>query len=105
MSALIIEAYRMARDQGIDWQSLFNVNMGGATRSGALERMIPPAIAGNYRGYLFSLSNSAKDMGYYIEQLKVEGNDARIAEAIHRFWSEAAAKNGPDTVQSELLKP
>jgi 3-hydroxyisobutyrate dehydrogenase-like beta-hydroxyacid dehydrogenase len=104
MSALIIEAYRMARDQGIDWQNMFDVNMGGATRSGALERMIPPAIAGNYRGYLFSLANSAKDIGYYIEQLEVAGKDARIAQAVHSYFSEAAAKHGGDAVQSELLK-
>ena len=50
-SALVIEAYRMAREQGIDWQSLFDINMGGAARSGSLERMLPPAIAGNFMGY------------------------------------------------------
>jgi 3-hydroxyisobutyrate dehydrogenase-like beta-hydroxyacid dehydrogenase len=105
MSALIIEAYRMARDQDIAWQNLFDVNMGGATRSGALERMIPPAITGNYRGYLFSLANSAKDMGYFIEQLEANGKDARIAQAVHAYFSEAAAKHGGDSVQSELLKP
>jgi 3-hydroxyisobutyrate dehydrogenase-like beta-hydroxyacid dehydrogenase len=105
MSALIIEAYRMAREQNVEWQKMFDVNMGGATRSGALERMIPPAIAGNYRGYLFSLANSAKDMGYFIEQLEATGRDKRIAETLHAYWSEAAAQHGGDSVQSELLKP
>ena len=40
--ALVVEAYRIAREEGIDWAKLFEVNMGGAAKSGSLERIIPP---------------------------------------------------------------
>ena len=106
-SALVIEGYRLAREQGIDWQNMFDVNMGGAARSGTLERMIPPAIAGNFQGYLFSLANSAKDLDYYVEAIGKSGSaaDTSIAAAIRDYFRVAAEAMGGDTVQSEMLNP
>lgn len=104
-SVLVIEGYRMAREQGIAWQKLFDVNMGGAARSGTLERMIPPAINGDYSAYKFSLANSAKDLAYYVEALRAAGADTRVAQAMLDYFAEAAAAHGGDTIQSELLRP
>ncbi len=104
-SALVIEAYRTAREQGIDWQQLFDINMGGAARSGTLERMLPPAIAGNFMGYLFSLSNSVKDLDYYIEAIAGSAADATVAKAARDYFADAAKSLGPDKMQSELLRP
>ena len=106
-SALVIEGYRLAREQGISWQNMFDVNMGGAARSGTLERMIPPAIAGNFQGYLFSLANSAKDLDYYVEAISAAGSsaDTSIAAAIRDYFRAAADAMGNETVQSEMLNP
>ena len=86
---------------------MFDVNMGGAARSGTLERMIPPAIAGNFQGYLFSLANSAKDLDYYVEAISAAGSEAdtTIASAIRDYFRAAASEMGNDAVQSEMLNP
>jgi 3-hydroxyisobutyrate dehydrogenase-like beta-hydroxyacid dehydrogenase len=104
-AALVAEAYTLARAQGIDWQSLFDVNMGGAARSGSLERMIPPAIAGDYRGYLFTTANAVKDLQYFVTSARAAGADTLIGEALRTYFADAAVQHGPDAMLSELLKP
>ena len=104
-SVLVTEAYRLARAQGLSWQSLYDINMGGAARSGTLERTIPPAILGDYRGYLFTADNAAKDLDYYVEAAGALGADTRVAASIRDYFREAAALHGGSTLLSELLKP
>ena len=104
-SVLVTEAYTLARAQGISWQSLFDINMGGAARSGTLERTIPPAIAGDYRGYLFTADNAVKDLSYFIEAAAALGADTRVAGAMCDYFRNAAAQHGGGVMLSELLKP
>jgi 3-hydroxyisobutyrate dehydrogenase-like beta-hydroxyacid dehydrogenase len=77
----------------------------GAARSGTLERTVSPAIAGDYRGYLFTTANAVKDLASYLEAAKTLGADARVAEAMRDCFKNAAAQHGGDTMLSELLKP
>ena len=104
-SVVVTEAYNLARTQGISWQSLFDINMGGAARSGTLERTIPPAIAGDYRGYLFTADNAAKDLSYFVEAAQALGADTRVAEALRDYYKNAAMQHGGGVMLSELLKP
>ena len=104
-SVLVTEAYLRAREQGIAWQSLYDINMGGAARSGTLERTIPPAIAGDYRGYLFTAENAVKDLSYYVTAAKAMGADTRVAEAMRDYFVDAAVQHGGGALLSELLKP
>lgn len=103
--ALVVDAYRIARAEGIDWAKLFEVNMGGAARSGALERIIVPALKGDYRGYLFALENAEKDLRYYVEYARQVGLESGLGEAFRRYFEEAARTHGATTMLSELLKP
>ena len=66
-SALLAEAYRRARDNGVDWHALYSVMEAGAARSGTLEKMVKPALEGNYDGSRFSLRNALKDYSYFCE--------------------------------------
>ena len=104
-SVLVTEAYLRAREQGISWQCLYDINMGGAARSGTLERTIPPAIAGDFRGYLFTADNAAKDLSYYVTAAKAMGADTRVAEALRDYFADAAAQHGGGVLLSELLRP
>ena len=104
-SVVVTEAYRLAREQGISWQSLYDINMGGAARSGTLERTIPPAIAGDYRGYLFTADNAAKDLSYFVEAAAALGADTRVAGAMRDYFKLAAEQHGGGVMLSELLKP
>jgi 3-hydroxyisobutyrate dehydrogenase-like beta-hydroxyacid dehydrogenase len=103
--ALVVEAYRIARDEGLDWAKLYEVNMGGAAKSGSLERIIPAAIEGNFRGYLFTLENTVKDLSYF-QALATKGGERQvIGEALIRYFREAAESLGGQTMLSEILSP
>ena len=104
-SVVVTEAYNLARAQGISWQSLYDINMGGAARSGTLERTIPPAIVGDFRGYLFTAENAAKDLSYFVEAAAALGADTRVAAAMRDYFRDAAAQHGGGVMLSELLKP
>ncbi|MEZ5925758.1 MAG: NAD(P)-dependent oxidoreductase [Hyphomicrobiaceae bacterium] len=103
-AALVVEAYRIARDEGLDWAKLFEVNMGGAAKSGSLERIIPPAIDGNYGGYIFTLENTVKDLSYFQALATKNGQSQVIGEALVRYFQEAVRSRGGDLLLSELLK-
>ncbi len=101
--ALVVEAYRIAREEGLDWAKLFEVNMGGAAKSGSLERIIPPAMDGNFRGYLFTLENCVKDLSYFQALATKGGQSQVIGEALIRYFKEAAESRGAQLMVSELL--
>ncbi len=81
MALLYTEAYTTARHAGIDWRQLYAIMSRGAARSGTLEKIVPPALEGDYDGHAFSMANSAKDARYY----------AALAEAIDGRVSPLAA--------------
>jgi 3-hydroxyisobutyrate dehydrogenase-like beta-hydroxyacid dehydrogenase len=66
-AVLLAEAYRRARDDGVDWKALYSVMESGAARSGTLEKMVKPALDGDFDGSRFSLRNALKDCSYFCE--------------------------------------
>ena len=66
-TALLIEAYQRARDKGVNWDALYTVMQAGAARSGSLEKMVGPALEGNYEGGRFSIRNAYKDLDYFCD--------------------------------------
>ena len=104
-AALVIEAYRMARDEGLDWHKLYQINMGGAARSGSLERIMVPALAGDYRGYLFTLENSVKDLSYIVDFAAKRSHSHQLGQAVRDFYEDAVARDGGSLMVSEMLKP
>jgi 3-hydroxyisobutyrate dehydrogenase-like beta-hydroxyacid dehydrogenase len=104
-AALVLEAYAIARAEGLDWEKLYRVNMGGAARSGSLERIMVPALKGDFGGYIFSVENAEKDLSYYVEFARSIGRDNALGEAFRAYFERAAHERGRDTLLSELLKP
>ncbi|MET0483298.1 MAG: NAD(P)-dependent oxidoreductase [Aestuariivirgaceae bacterium] len=104
-AALVIEAYRMARAEGLDWRKLFEINMGGAARSGSLERIMVPALEGDYRGYLFTLENSVKDMSYIVDFAAKGAHSHSLSRAIRTFFEDAVTNEGGALMLSEMLRP
>lgn len=103
-AALVIEAYRIARDEGLDWAKLYEVNMGGAARSGSLERIVPPAIAGDFKGYVFAIENSIKDLTYFQALATKNGKQQTLGTALIRYYQDAIRAHGGQTLLSELLQ-
>lgn len=105
-SALLAEAYRRARDFGIDWQALYSLMEAGAARSGTLEKMVKPALAGDYDGSRFSLRNALKDYGYYCELTDASPRGpSRLAHEVRDVFARAVEAGLGDRYVSALLDP
>jgi 3-hydroxyisobutyrate dehydrogenase-like beta-hydroxyacid dehydrogenase len=104
MVALIADSYRAARRANVDWRKLYDVQLQGSTKSGALKKMIGPALNGNFDGYRFSIANAAKDMRYYCDLAKTLGQLTPLAHAT-LMMLQSAVDDGHGTKNvSRLLK-
>ena len=104
-AALVLQAYAMARKDGLDWGKLYDIMMAGIARSGSLERIMAPALQGDFDGYVFSAANAAKDLGYAADFAAAQGSASGVPAALRDFYADAAVQYGPDTLISRLLKP
>ena len=103
MIGVIADSYKAARQAGVDWGKLYDVQLLGSTNSGALKKMIGPALKGNYDGYLFSIVNAEKDMRYYCALAESLGMLSPLAQETYRMF-QAASRHGAKNV-SRLLDP
>jgi 3-hydroxyisobutyrate dehydrogenase-like beta-hydroxyacid dehydrogenase len=103
MIGVIADSYKAARQAGVDWGKLYDVQLLGSTNSGALKKMIGPALKGNYDGYLFSMVNAEKDMRYYCALAESLGMLSPLAQETYRMF-QAASRHGAKNV-SRLLDP
>lgn len=108
MVSLIAETYNVARDLSIDWASLYAVMQQGSNNSGALQRIVENALAGDFDGYKFSIANARKDMAYFCaleDQLNGPGGPTALAEAVLNTYDEAIEKGHGDKMVSRLIDP
>lgn len=104
MVMLIADSYGAARRANIDWKKLYQVQLQGSTNSGALKKMIGPALDGNFDGYRFSIANAAKDMRYYCDLAKTLGELTPLAQAAGRMLQAAAESGDGEQNVSRLLE-
>lgn len=67
---LLADAYQCAAKIGVDPTALYGAMMGGAARSGTLQKAVAPALHGDYSGAKFTIANAAKDLGYVRDLLE-----------------------------------
>ncbi len=105
-AVLLAEAYSRARDNGVDWRALYAVMEAGAARSGTLEKMVKPALDGNFDGTQFSIRNAHKDVGYFrrLAESSARGPSA-MAAGIHGVLERALAEGLGERYVSALLQP
>jgi 3-hydroxyisobutyrate dehydrogenase-like beta-hydroxyacid dehydrogenase len=104
MVALIADSYGAARRAQIDWAKLYDVQIRGSTKSGALKKMIGPALSGNFDGYRFSIANAAKDMRYYCDLAKTLGQLTPLARAAQMMLQSAVERGHGTKNVSRLLE-
>jgi len=105
IAALVIEAFDRARDAGIDWSKLYDAVLCGSADSGVLRRIIGSAAEGDYKGYVFSVENSLKDLKYFNELSESMGGVSELGRAVTHVYEEAVASGRGDLLLSELLAP
>ncbi|MEM6590124.1 MAG: NAD(P)-dependent oxidoreductase [Pseudomonadota bacterium] len=105
IAAVVCEAFHVARLTDSDWGKLYDVVIRGSADSGVFRRIIGKAKDGDYSGYVFSVENALKDMGYISEMNTSLGRNTALNKAIHAFFEDASkAGNGPKLL-SELMRP
>jgi 3-hydroxyisobutyrate dehydrogenase-like beta-hydroxyacid dehydrogenase len=104
--ALLAEAYGRARESGVDWKALYAVMETGAARSGTLEKMVKPALDGDFDGSRFSLRNALKDTSYFCEMAEESPRGpSPLAQRVRAVFEEAVEAGYGDRYVSALLDP
>lgn len=105
IAALVIEAFGRARDADIDWRKLYDVVICGSADSGVLRRIIGSAIEGDYKGYVFSVDGSLKDMKYFGELSESMDGVSDLGRAVTQVYEKAVVEGHGQRMLSELLAP
>ncbi|MFW6076418.1 MAG: NAD(P)-dependent oxidoreductase [Hyphomicrobiales bacterium] len=105
MAALIADAFNVARKADIEWDKLYDALLRGATNSGALRRIMEPALKGDYDGHAFSIANAHKDLTYYSALAGEGGFRSGLAEETLAVFDKAVAAGHGELRLSRLLDP
>ena len=104
-AALVADVFNVARRAGVDWAKLYAAMLRGSGNSGALRRMVEPALQGNYDGYAFTLSNAHKDMTYYMALAGEGGFRTPLAAEVMAIYDKAKSGGHGDSRVSRLIDP
>ncbi|MDH3378021.1 MAG: NAD(P)-dependent oxidoreductase [Gammaproteobacteria bacterium] len=105
IAALVTESFTKAAEAGIDWQKLYDVVICGSADSGVLRRIIGGAVQGDFKGYVFDVNGSLKDMRYFCEMSERMGGVTPLAGAVRDIYEQAVAAGHGERLLSELLAP
>ena len=100
----VIEFFRSAKKLDIDINLLCDVAKLGSGNSGALNRIADKALQGDFKGYVFSVNNTLKDLTYINDLLKDSNNAEELSKIAINFYSSAKDKGMGDLLVSELIE-
>ena len=103
-TTFVIETLKVAEKMNIDLKKLYNVAKLGSGNSGALARIADKAVEGNYKGYIFTVNNTIKDLTYIHDMLKNSPNAEKLANLTKSLYQEASNKGYGELLISELIK-
>jgi len=103
-ATFVIETLKAANSLNIDMKKLYEVAKLGSGNSNALSRVADKAVNGDYKGYVFSVNNTLKDLTYINELLKDIPNAEKLSSLVKSFYKEASDKGRGDHLISELIK-
>lgn len=104
-ATLVVEAMKVAKTLEIDWNQFYEIAKRGSGNSMSLERIAPNATQGNYDGYVFSISNTVKDLQYITNLLKGHGDAERIAELLLDIYQKSLNSGNQNRNLSARLDP
>lgn len=104
-ATLVIETFRQARTLGVDWRKLYELAQLGSGNSTALRRILDGALQEDFGGYVFSVGNTAKDLGYFCGLMREAGAASELAPVLQAFHDRAVAEGHGSRMLSELLDP
>jgi len=99
----VIEFFRAAKKLDIDINLLCDVAKLGSGNSGALDRIASNALQGDFKGYVFSVDNTLKDLTYINDLLKDSNNGEELSNIAKNFYKSAKEKGFGNLLVSELI--
>ena len=99
----VIEFFKIAKKLDINIKLLCDVARLGSGNSGALDRIADKAIKGNYKGYVFSVDNTYKDLNYINDLLSDLPNANKLSKIAKSFYKQASQKGYGNLLVSELI--
>ena len=103
-ATLVVESLHIAKKLGIDWQSFYDLASQGSGHSMSLDRIAPKAIDGDYKGYMFSITNTAKDFRYINDLfMKKDIELSKLSKWMLKQYEDAETKGLGDSVLSQRL--
>ena len=100
----VIEFFRSAKQLDVDINLLCDVAKLGSGNSGALGRIADKALEGDYKGYVFSVNNTLKDLTYINDLLKDSNNAEQLSRIAMNFYNSVKDKGYGDHLVSELIE-
>ena len=76
----------------------------GSGNSGALNRIADKALQGDFKGYVFSVNNTLKDLTYISDLMKDSRNGEELSKIAKSFYESAKEKGFGDLLVSELIE-
>ena len=99
----VIEFFKSAKKLGINIKLLCDVARLGSGNSGALDRIANKAIKGNYKGYVFSVDNTYKDLNYINDLVSDLPNANKLSKMAKSFYKQASIKGFGNLLVIELI--
>ena len=99
----VIEFFKSAKKLDINIKLLCDVARLGSGNSGALDRIADKAIKGNYKGYVFSVDNTYKDLNYINDLVSDLPNANKLSKIAKLFYKKASNKGFGNLLVSELI--
>ena len=99
----VIEFFKSAKKLDINIKLLCDVARLGSGNSGALDRIADKAIKGDYKGYVFSVDNTYKDLNYINDLVTDLPNANKLSKIAKSFYKQASKKGYGNLLVSELI--
>ena len=99
----VIEFFKSAKKLDINIKLLCDVARLGSGNSGALDRIADKAIKGNFKGYVFSVDNTYKDLNYINDLVSDLPNANKLSKMAKSFYKQASKKGFGNLLVSELI--
>jgi len=103
-SCVLAEAVAAARRSQIDSEKLHEVLAAGGGAGIVLDRMTPFILDNDIGNFAFTVSNSAKDLGYYTNMCKDLEASSAVAEAVAKTFSDQVENGNSEAYVPQMIE-
>ena len=103
-TTFVIESLKAAKKNKINIKKFYEVAKLGSGNSGALNRIAPQILNNNYKGYIFTVNNTIKDLTYIKDLLENIPNAKNLTSSAKLIYEKAKKKGYGNKLISELIK-